>query len=250
MELLPVMLNTKRGCIVKGDFATFPIIVEQAGLKWEVINDWGETGNFAIASSAVMLEMAEQFDRVNADPSMDRRSVFGWFLSYPECCVKSFIDDAISEKHSGYWDFPDFIVGYTPFREELFDHIRLFGDYPRWLDYQLPGFNPCSIYCKETHTLLTNINGLLEQHDPEAAENLKFTNRKQFPFFHFHQDWLASQYRSKELPYKTYKLNLAVKSYGHGDLTSYIREDLKLEYTTCNCCHHQPNSEAHTCSTC
>jgi len=108
------------------------------------------------------------YDPLLLDQLFSRKLKTGEFLGYPECCIKHF--EKSCQEYLKYKKTPPAIDYWQKAGKALQE-----GVYNKILDYIL--HIPCSINCKETINLASNIKVALEFNDIEVLNYLRKWNR-------------------------------------------------------------------------
>ena len=181
-QLLLVIEGLKRGAIIRGNWNGFLDIVRGAGLEYKLESKPDSAQHiFSVAKKEVFEEVARRESHLENACADDYHRIDGWMLSYPSCCVEAYISKQ------------------SRFGHELSDTIKKEGKYPEVFDYLPPPFTPCSLYCKEAITTLTNWKKTLDKNDPQAANELIYFNRIHPPARFAHQKYLQKEEQKRHI---------------------------------------------------
>jgi hypothetical protein len=75
------------------------------------------------------------------------------------------------------------------------------GSYPDIFDYRPPSFTPCGIECSDAIPLLTQWKDAIDSLDPDAAKELVFFHRKEFPEMLAHEEYVKQEFERRALEY-------------------------------------------------
>ena len=208
-QFLLVIEGIKRGTLIEGKPTFLKKIFEDRRLEYWTSDERLLYASFFVAKPGVLLEMKR---KVLENPQMVRDSdshsrIAGWFCGYPDCCIDDFVKTLASRKPGSENES----VLIHKFYRELETIIKKEGKYSDIFDYLPTGFTPCRVDCEETVKFLKESKQALETLDPEAAQELIFSNRNSYPQNLVHEDYLRieSEQRSSEN-----KLILSPKSIG------------------------------------
>lgn len=201
-QLLLVMEGLKRGTIIGGNYTSFMDILRKSGLDYKLNTDKLNLNPVAMVAKPEILK--EVTHRVLTLPKYSNESDFhktmGWFLSYPECCTEEYVKERTPEQKLAQKNGQTHL-GYR-FGRELDTKVKSEGSYPEIFDYAPPSFTPCSIECPEATKILSSWKEAIDTLDPEAAKELVYFNRNDYPNMLAHREYMKAENSRRNLEAK------------------------------------------------
>ena len=201
-QLLLVIEGLKRGTIIGGNYTSFMDILKKTGLDYSLTSDKLSLDPVAIVAKSK--DLAEATHRYLTLPKntvgTGYHGVTGWLLGYPECCTKEYVKERTPEQKIAQRNGQRHLS--YRFGKELDSKIRSEGSYPDIFDYRPPSFTPCSVNCPEATKVLSSWKEAIETLDPEAAKELVYFNRRDYPEMLAHRGYLESEKSRRTLDTK------------------------------------------------
>ena len=201
-QLLLVIEGLKRGTIIGGNYTSFMDILKKTGLDYSLTSDKLSLDPVAIvAKSKDLAEATHRYLTLPKNPvGTGYHGVTGWLLGYPECCTKEYVKERTPEQKIAQRNGQRHLS--YRFGKELDSKIRSEGSYPDIFDYRPPSFTPCSVNCPEATKVLSSWKEAIETLDPEAAKELVYFNRRDYPEMLAHRGYLESEKSRRTLDAK------------------------------------------------
>lgn len=206
-QLLLVIEDLKKGTMIGGNHTSFLDILKKTGLDYKFNFDKRLLYPvFEIAKPEALAEKTHKLLTLPKDcTSFDYYSVVGDFLGYPECCIKEYSRERTPAEKEAVRTPGKRHLTYK-FGQELDAKIKSDGSYPESFDYVPPSFTPCSINCPEATKTLSSWKDAIETLDPEAAKELVYFNRKDYPQMLAHGKYLKEEDAKRNLEEKLWNL--------------------------------------------
>lgn len=196
----------KRGTIIGGNHTSFVDILKKTGLDYKLTSDKLRLDPVAIVAKKE--DLAEATHRYLTLPKYSVGTGFhgvtGWLLGYPECCTKEYVKERTPEQKIAQKNGQRHLS--YRFGQELDSKIKSEGSYPDIFDYRPPSFTPCSINCSEATKVLSSWKDAVETLDPEAAKELVYFNRSDYPEGLAHGKYLEAEKSRRNLEEKLWNL--------------------------------------------
>lgn len=206
-QLLLVNEGLKKGTIIGGNYTSFMDILKKTGLDYKSVFDKRLLYPvFEIAKPEVLAEKTHKLLALPKDcTSLDFYNVIGDFLGYPECCIREYSRERTPAEKEAVKIPGKRHLTYR-FGQELEKAIKSEGKYPDVFDYVPPSFTPCSIDCPEATKTLASWKDAIETLDPEAAKELVYFNRNDYPQMLAHRGYLREEDAKRNLESKLRRL--------------------------------------------
>jgi hypothetical protein len=211
-QFLLVIEGIKRGTLIEGKSSFLKKVFRDKGLEYWTSDERLLYTSFFVAKPDVLLEMKK---KVLENPQMVRNSDFqrrtgGWFYGYPDCCIDSFTKMLVL-KDSESQNENIFLI--HKFYKDLETVIKKEGKYPDIFDYRPTVFTPCRMECEEAVKFLKESKQALETLDPEATQELVFSNRHSYPMNLVHEDYLTCESEKRALENKLEFIRKSIGKY-------------------------------------